>query len=75
VFAVAAETGWPEERILHMPLARLAQYQHCLLRRNGVRTNWSATGEGGKCLREQLDALRTQWESCSGDAQIVESIT
>jgi hypothetical protein len=40
VFAIAAETGWPEERILFIPLARLAQYQHCLLRRNGVRTNW-----------------------------------
>ena len=42
VFAIAAETGWPEERILFMPLARLAQYQHCLLRRNGVRTHWSS---------------------------------
>jgi hypothetical protein len=38
VFVLAAETGWPEERILHMPQARLARYQHCLLRRNGVRT-------------------------------------
>lgn len=38
VFAVALETGGAEERILFMPLARLAQYQHCLLRRNGVRT-------------------------------------
>jgi len=61
VFAVAAETGWPEERILFMPLARLAQYQHCLLRRNGVRTHWSATREGGTSLREQLEALRLQW--------------
>ena len=32
-----------EEKILHMPLARLAQYQHCLLRRNGVRTGWAAS--------------------------------
>jgi cytosine/adenosine deaminase-related metal-dependent hydrolase len=61
VFAVAAETGWPEERILFMPLARLAQYQHCLLRRNGVRTHWSGTGEGGKSLRGQLEALRMRW--------------
>jgi len=61
VFAVAAETGWPEERILFMPLARLAQYQHCLLRRNGVRTHWSASGEGVTNLREQLQALRKQW--------------
>jgi hypothetical protein len=26
-----------------MPLARLAQYQHCLLRRNGLSTSWSAS--------------------------------
>jgi len=61
VFAIAAETGWPEERILFMPLARLFQYQHCLLRRNGVRANWSSTGEGPTSLRDQLEALRAQW--------------
>jgi hypothetical protein len=61
VFAIAAETGWPEERILFMPLSRLAQYQHCLLRRNGVRTNWSGTG--GTSLREQLEVLRGKWVS------------
>jgi len=59
VFAVAAETGWPEEKILFMPLARLAQYQHCLLRRNGVRTHWS--GAWGGPIRGQLEALRLQW--------------
>ena len=62
MFAVAAETGWPEERILFMPLARLFQYQHCLLRRNGVRANWSSTGEGQTSLREQLEALRARWD-------------
>ena len=61
MFAVAAETGWPEERILFMPLARLAQYQHCLLRRNGVRTHWSGVGNGQGTLREQLEALRVQF--------------
>ena len=61
MFAVAAETGWPEERILFMPLARLAQYQHCLLRRNGVRTHWSSAGNRQGTLREQLEALRVQW--------------
>jgi hypothetical protein len=61
VFAIAAETGWPEERILFMPLARLFQYQHCLLRRNGVRAHWSGTGEAQTSLREQLEALRAQW--------------
>jgi hypothetical protein len=64
VFAVAAETGWTEERILFMPLARLFQYQHCLLRRNGVRANWSSTGEGHTSLREQLEALRVRWVDC-----------
>jgi hypothetical protein len=44
-----------------MPLARLAQYQHCLLRRNGVRTHWSGSVKGGLSLREQLDALRAEW--------------
>jgi len=62
VFAIAAETGWPEDRILFMPLARLFQYQHCLFRRNGVRTGWSSTGEGGPTLRDRLDALRLNWK-------------
>jgi hypothetical protein len=61
VFAVAAETGWPEERILFMPLARLAQYQHCLLRRNGVRVRLCNAGTGQFSLRDQLDTLRGQW--------------
>jgi hypothetical protein len=30
VFTVAAAASWPEERVLFMPLAGLAQYQHCL---------------------------------------------
>ncbi len=61
MFAIAAETGWPEDRILFMPLARLFQYQHCLLRRNGVRANWSSAGGGEISLREQLEALRARW--------------
>jgi hypothetical protein len=61
VFSIAAETGWIEERILFMPLARLAQYQHCLLRRNGVRTRWSDPMEGGFSLKHQLEALRLGW--------------
>ena len=66
MFAIAAETGWPEERVLFMPLARLAQYQHCLLRRNGMRTHWSTrTGQGS--LREELDGLRRQWALTGGE--------
>jgi len=61
VFSLAAETGWPEERILFMPLAQLAQYQHFLLRRNGVRTSWSLSETGNPTLRERLGALRAHW--------------
>jgi len=42
--AITAETGWPEARILFMPLARLFQYPDCLLRRNGTRVHWSSKG-------------------------------
>ena len=65
VFAVAAETGWPEEPIIFMSLARLAQYQHCLFRRNGVRTNWSSAGEGDLTLRDRSEALRMQWKQAN----------
>ena len=61
MFAVAAETGWPEERILFMSLARLAQYQHCLLRRNGVRTSWSHAETGMLTIKKQLETLRALW--------------
>ena len=61
MFAIAAETGWPEERILFMPLARLAQYQHCLLRRNGVRTALTFTGSTGHRAAINLAELRAVW--------------
>jgi hypothetical protein len=63
VFAIAAETGWPEERILFMPLARLAQYQHCLLRRNGVRTGWTIQGQSVRNAAGELRALRNIWRA------------
>jgi maltooligosyltrehalose synthase len=66
VFALAAETGWPEERILHMPLARLAQYQHCLLRRHGVRTSWSNGDLQRESLQEAFAAIRICWERSNG---------
>jgi hypothetical protein len=62
VFAIAAETGWPEERTLFMPLARLFQYQHCLLRRNGVGTNWRSTLPVCE-IAEQMAQLRLQWRT------------
>jgi hypothetical protein len=58
---MAAETGWPEERILFMALARLAQYQHCLLRRNGVVVYWSGTHSGSGGVRLAIEALRDRW--------------
>ena len=70
MFAVAAETGWSEQRIIFMPLARLAQYQHCLLRRNGVRTHWSNLGTGQGTIRDQLEALRLQWEQSTNPERL-----
>jgi hypothetical protein len=44
---------------MFMPLARLVQYQHCLLRRNGVRTDWSAAKQ--RNLSETLERLRSEF--------------
>ncbi len=44
-----------------MPLARLAQYQHCLLRRNGVAAHWSNTGGVSASVMDELRALREHW--------------
>ena len=63
VFAVAAETGWPEERILFMPLARLAQCLHCLLRRNGMRTVWMSQRQSVRNAAGELQALRNIWRA------------
>ncbi len=65
VFAIAAETGWPEDKILFLPLARMAQYQHCLLRRNGVNTGWMPpTGHDRSSVTSLLASLRGQWRGC-----------
>jgi hypothetical protein len=42
---------------MFMPLAKLVQYQHCLLRRKGVRTEWSFAGSD---LRETLARIRQE---------------
>jgi hypothetical protein len=44
-----------------MPLARLAQYQHCLLRRNAVRTVWCRSSQGDPDLGAVLQQLREAW--------------
>ena len=44
-----------------MPLARLVQYQHCLLRRNGVRTEWSASYHKAD-TKFALQRLRAEFE-------------
>ena len=59
MFTVAAETGWPEERILFMPLARLSQYQYCLLQRNWARTGWSTRTSANEGAKEQIEVLST----------------
>lgn len=61
MFSIAAETGWTEERILFMPLSRLAQYQHCLLRRNGVRTGWSLDYGEGQSSQAKFEWLQRAW--------------
>jgi len=43
-----------------MPLARLTQYQHCLLRRNGVRTELSNQGRMGTAT-DQWNAIKQAW--------------
>jgi len=68
VFAVAAETGWPEERILFMPLARLAQYQHCLLRRNGVITSWQHFLSIDSSALDEIRSLREAWLGSENDS-------
>ena len=45
---------------MFMPLARLVQYQHCLLRRNGVRTEWSNLGQNGTAT-DQWNAIKHAW--------------
>jgi hypothetical protein len=44
-----------------MPLARLAQYQHCLLRRNGVRTGWMSRGAEVMRVMEAVSVLKRIW--------------
>ena len=48
---------------MRMPLARLVQYQHCVLRRNGVRTTRWAVAVGDCGLKEELAALRGLWKA------------
>jgi len=44
-----------------MLMTRLAQYQHCLFRRNSVRTRWSNAITDAPSFRDQMEALRQQW--------------
>ena len=67
MFSVAADTGWSEETIMFMPMARIIQYQHCMLRRNGTRTRWSAFSDGGDgggsvtSIGDRIAEIRDQW--------------
>jgi hypothetical protein len=51
-----------------MPMTRLAQYQHCLFRRNSVRTRWSTAITDAPSLKDQITQLRLQWLSGTTDA-------
>ena len=63
-------TGWPEETILHMPLAKVTQYQHCVMRHNGIRTRWGSTvTDSIETLSEQMQRMRRQWEQGSVDVK------
>jgi hypothetical protein len=55
-----------------MPLARLAQYQHCLLRRNGVRTTWNSPCPESS-VAEQIALLRLSWQA--GDIDILAKVS
>ena len=46
-----------------MSLAKLAQYQHCAMRRNAVRTRWSNdTGEhAAEPIADLLERYRLKW--------------
>ena len=49
---------------MFMPMAKLAQFQHCIMRRNGTRTVWSLSMDdetGSRDLGERMAALREQW--------------
>jgi len=68
VFSLAADTGWSEETIMFMPMARVIQYQHCMLRRNSTRTRWSSSfpGDTGSetviSLGDRIAEIKAQWE-------------
>ncbi len=47
--------------MLCMPLARLAQCEHCLLRRNGVRTVWTSSQELVQEVAFEMRTLRLSW--------------
>lgn len=48
---------------MHMALPKVMQYQHCLMRHNGMRTRWDATwGDGpAESVAEQLAKMRDHW--------------
>ena len=55
-----------------MPLARLAQYQHCLLRRNEVGTGWGTATRKGADQRERMARFMGQWRQSEKSAEEAE---
>jgi hypothetical protein len=45
VFAIAKETGWGEDYILDMPIAKAWGYRHAILRSYDVKCNYKIDDE------------------------------
>jgi hypothetical protein len=50
---------------MFMPLALLAQYQHCIMRKNNTRTTWThdvdESGTPTGSLEDRMKSLREMW--------------
>lgn len=53
LITLAVATGWDEQHLLHMPLARAMQYMHGYAIHNGAATEWAEATEG-----EHADLMR-----------------
>ena len=57
---------------MFMPMARLAQYQHCLFRRNAVRTMWcepTNSADGRESAEDEFTRMRQSWRAAVDSAE------
>ena len=57
---------------MFMPMARLAQYQHCLFRRNAVRTRWcepTNDTDGRESAEDEFNRMRQSWQASVDSAE------